>query len=113
MSTSRARDSIRVAWRCHRGGIRPGSIRDPFGIRDCPKPHRTGRVAGRSGDQTNMGFLDLFKPRWKHSDPDVRAEAVRQLDENDARILAQVARRETDVRVRRIALKKIADPALL
>ena len=60
-----------------------------------------------------MGFFDLFRPKWKHSNPDVRAEAVRQLDEGDLRVLAQVVRRDVDARVRRLALKKIADPELL
>ena len=58
-----------------------------------------------------MGIADLFRRKWKHSNPDVRAEAVRDLD--DQVVLAQVVRQDGDARVRRIALKKIADPRLL
>jgi hypothetical protein len=60
-----------------------------------------------------MGFLDLFRPKWKNSDADVRAEAVKELSAEDAALLAQVVRQDADVRVRRIALKKIDDPQLL
>jgi hypothetical protein len=61
-----------------------------------------------------MGFLDLFRPKWKHSDPAVRIEAVKEFTaEDDAGLLAQVVRQDSDARVRRTALKKIADPGLL
>lgn len=60
-----------------------------------------------------MGLLDLFRPRWKHSDPTVRMEAIRDLTPEDIVELGQVAKRDKDVRVRRLALKKINDPGLL
>lgn len=60
-----------------------------------------------------MGLLDLFRPRWKHSDPSVRAEAIKDFSPDDLPRLAQVARHDSDPRIRRIALKKIADPDLL
>src|SRR5687767_2500806 len=60
-----------------------------------------------------MGFFDLFRPRWKHSNADIRAEAVRQLTNEDLRLLTEVIKRDQDARIRRIALKKIDDPALL
>lgn len=61
-----------------------------------------------------MGFLDLFRPKWKHSDPNVRLEAIKDLSsEDDLPRLMQVARHDRDVRVRRIAVKKIDDPDLL
>src|SRR5262245_48281120 len=63
-----------------------------------------------------MGLLDLFRPRWKHSDPSVRAEAIKDLSPEapgDLSRLAQVARHDSDPRVRRIAMKKLADPELL
>jgi hypothetical protein len=60
-----------------------------------------------------MGFLDLFKPKWKHSNADVRAEAVKQMSADDLAILAQVVRQDPDARIRRIALKKIEDPGVL
>lgn len=61
-----------------------------------------------------MGFLDLFRPKWKHSDPNVRLEAIKDLSaDEDLPRLVQVARHDRDVRVRRIAIKKIDDPELL
>ncbi len=60
-----------------------------------------------------MGFLDLFRPRWKHSDPAIRIDAVKSLTPEDVVELGQVVRRDKDARVRRLALKKISDPALL
>jgi hypothetical protein len=58
-----------------------------------------------------MGLFDLFRPKWKHSDVDVRAEAVRNLDDNET--LVRVARDDADARVRRIAVKRIDDAAVL
>jgi hypothetical protein len=61
-----------------------------------------------------MGFLDLFRPKWKHSDPNVRLEAIKDLSaDDDLPRLVQVARHDRDVRVRRVAIKKIDDPDLL
>src|SRR5262249_6334309 len=60
-----------------------------------------------------MGFFDIFKPKWKHSDAEVRAEAVRELGDDQAALLAEIARTDSDARVRRIALKRISDAALL
>ena len=60
-----------------------------------------------------MGLLDKLKPqpRWKHADPTVRLEAVRELD--DASELASLAETDLDARVRRAAIARIADPELL
>ena len=58
-----------------------------------------------------MGFLDLFRPKWRHSDATVRAEAVRDLDNDDT--LKRVAMDDPDPRVRRLALKKLDDPKTL
>src|SRR5689334_8319429 len=60
-----------------------------------------------------MGLMDLFRPKWKHSDAAIRTEAVRQLADDDAAVLAEVARTDKDARVRRVALKKIVDASLL
>src|SRR4051812_40572504 len=60
-----------------------------------------------------MGFSDLFKPKWKHSNPDVRAEAVRALGDDQSDVLATVARSDADARVRRIAVKRIVDADVL
>ena len=60
-----------------------------------------------------MGFTDLFKPKWKHSNPDVRAEAVRALGDDQATLLAAIARSDADARVRRLAVKRIVDADVL
>ncbi|HEX8952858.1 MAG TPA: DUF349 domain-containing protein, partial [Polyangia bacterium] len=60
-----------------------------------------------------MGFSDLFKPKWKHSNPEVRAEAVRALGDDEAALLATIALKDADARVRRIAVKRIADADVL
>src|SRR6187399_35750 len=63
--------------------------------------------------QSSMGFLDKLKPqpRWKHADPAIRLEAVRQLD--DELDLSAVAESDPDLRVRRAAIDRVSDPELL
>src|SRR5258708_35453219 len=67
-----------------------------------------------------MSFLDRFKiqPKYKSPDPDVRLSAVRELDagplgDEDAAVLAALAREDTDARVRRAAAARIADIGVL
>ena len=60
-----------------------------------------------------MGLLDRLKPtpRWKHADPAVRLEAVRELD--DAIELAALAETDPDARVRRAAIPRTVDAEAL
>lgn len=60
-----------------------------------------------------MGFLDKLKPtpRWKHADPAVRLEAVRELE--DPAELAVLAESDPDTRVRRAAIPRTVDTAVL
>ncbi|MCG8422143.1 MAG: DUF349 domain-containing protein [Proteobacteria bacterium] len=60
-----------------------------------------------------MGFTDLFRPRHRHSNAAVRADAVRQMGSDEADLVASIARHDRDVSVRRIALDKLDDPELL
>jgi hypothetical protein len=60
-----------------------------------------------------MGFVDLFRPKWRHSDEEVRAEAVRMLGADEISILERVARQDPSPRIRKLAFKKIEDPELL
>ncbi|HEX4459212.1 MAG TPA: DUF349 domain-containing protein, partial [Polyangia bacterium] len=60
-----------------------------------------------------MGLVDLFRPKWKHSNPDVRAEAVRQLGDDQAALLATIVQHDGDAHVRRVALKRIDDADVL
>src|SRR5437773_1344750 len=50
-----------------------------------------------------MGLLDLFRPKWKHSDPDVRGLAARARI-RDPHALGEVARGAKDATIRREAL---------
>ncbi|MEO8070020.1 MAG: hypothetical protein ABI652_01350, partial [Acidobacteriota bacterium] len=61
----------------------------------------------------HMGLLDKLKPqpRWKHQDPAVRLEAVKDLD--DPGELAILAESDVDIRVRRAAIGRVPDPAVL
>jgi hypothetical protein len=60
-----------------------------------------------------MGLLDKLKPqpRWKHADPAIRLEAVRELE--DQVELGLLAEQDADVRVRRAAIARTADVATL
>jgi hypothetical protein len=64
-----------------------------------------------------MSFLDRFKiqPKYRSADPDVRVAAVHELGdgEDDAEILAAIAREDADARVRRAASSRIDDVAVL
>jgi hypothetical protein len=60
-----------------------------------------------------MSFIDLFRPKWRHSDVDVRTEAVRNLGPEQVDVLVKVAREDKDARVRRIAVKRLEDAAVL
>ena len=60
-----------------------------------------------------MGFLDIFRPKWRHSDPEVRAQAVRELGTDHYKTLVEIVRKDPEARIRRIALKHIDDASLL
>lgn len=60
-----------------------------------------------------MSLLNRLRPKWQNSDPDVRIDAVRQLDRDDVELLTAVAQQDTDARVRKLALKKLDSPRLL
>src|SRR5437667_315524 len=60
-----------------------------------------------------MDILDRLRPRWRRSDPEVRAAAVREMGFRDQARLETLARTDPDARVRRIAIKKLEDPERL
>ena len=60
-----------------------------------------------------MSLLNRLRPKWQNSDPEVRVDAVRQLDKNDIELLTAVAQQDTDARVRKVAIKKLDAPRLL
>ena len=58
-----------------------------------------------------MGFADLFRPRWQHSDPVVRRTAVSRLKKQHR--LAEIAREDSDPGVRRAAVYRLTDQEVL
>lgn len=62
-----------------------------------------------------MGILEKLRPqpRWKHADPAVRAAAVYDLGPEDTEALHALAREDGEARVRRAAVTRIDEVALL
>ncbi len=60
-----------------------------------------------------MGFLDKLKPqpRWKHADPTIRLDAVRELE--DPVELAAIAEADPDARIRRAVLARLTEPDII
>lgn len=62
-----------------------------------------------------MGILDKLRPQSKstHPDPNIRIEAIHELDPADLDSLNTFAKDDTDPRVRRVAVARIGDAAVL
>ena len=62
-----------------------------------------------------MSLLDRFKtqPRWKHADPTVRALGVQDLQDEEHDLLVSLARTDPDPRVRRAAVSRLGNVAVL
>ncbi len=62
-----------------------------------------------------MTLLDRFRaqPRQKHPDPAVRLGFVQEIPITERDLLAEIARDDTDLRVRRAAVAKLMDPSAL
>ena len=60
-----------------------------------------------------MGIADLFKPKWKHSNAQIRAAAVKDMSPEETEELMSIARDDKDPAVRRVAVKKITSPEAL
>jgi hypothetical protein len=62
-----------------------------------------------------MGILEKLRPqpRWKHADPGVRAAAVYELGPEEGEALRLLAREDTEARVRRAAVTRLSDVAVL
>lgn len=61
-------------------------------------------------------FARLFRPKWQHSNPTVRLRAIERLNPDDpegSRTLSQLAREDSDVRVRAAAIERLSDPDTL
>jgi len=62
-----------------------------------------------------MGILEKLRPqpRWKHTDPAVRAAAVYDLGPDDHEALKALAREDAEARVRRAAVTRVNEVAVL
>ena len=60
-----------------------------------------------------MDLIARLRPRWRHPDPIVRAGAVREMAGDDQDRLGAIAGTDPDPHVRRIAIKKLEDAAIL
>ena len=60
-----------------------------------------------------MGFMDFFKPQWKHSEAAMRAAAIRSLEEDQQPLLMTLALEDQDPANRLMAARKVKDPELL
>jgi hypothetical protein len=58
-----------------------------------------------------MAIFDFLKPRWKHSDPEVRRSAVKEID--DQQVLYGLSVFDPDYSVRRAAMERLSDPRRL
>jgi hypothetical protein len=66
-------------------------------------------------ETTLKTLIDKFRgrPEWQHTDPAVRAEAVLRLPASERELMLALAREDPDARVRRAAVKRIDEVALL
>jgi hypothetical protein len=62
-----------------------------------------------------MGILDKLRPQSKstHPDPNIRIEAIHELDPADLESLSSFAKDDSDARVRRVAVARIGDASVL
>src|ERR671913_828272 len=62
-----------------------------------------------------MGILDRLRPQSKstHPDPNIRIAAIHELDPADVESLSAFAKDDSDARVRRVAVARIGDAAVL
>lgn len=60
-----------------------------------------------------MSILNIIKPKWQHSDPEVRRRATLALEPSQTDILQQIVLQDTDQKVRAAALSLINDIVFL
>jgi len=60
-----------------------------------------------------MSLLNIFRPKWQHSDPAVRLQAVQSLGAENQDALVAVARADANAEVRRAALRKVSSVEVL
>src|SRR5215510_8696896 len=79
------------------------------------RTHPSVEYSRESSGGALKSLLDKFraKPEWQSPDAAVRAEAVLRLGADEHETLLALARGDEDARVRRAAVKRIQDPAVL
>lgn len=60
-----------------------------------------------------MSIADLIRPRWKHSNPEIRLQAVKKMDKTAKDRLEKIAANDPDSNVRIEAINKISDEKVL
>jgi len=60
-----------------------------------------------------MSLLDVFKPKWQHSDSVMRKQAIQSLDPNDLDALMDIAKNDGEIEMRKLAIQKISSPVYL
>ena len=58
-----------------------------------------------------MGIFDVFRPKWKHPNPNVREAGVKRLD--DKTLLAEIAKTDSSDNVRIAAVERLDDQTIL
>ncbi len=58
-----------------------------------------------------MGIGNLFRPKYKHSNPQVRARAIADLTADQSTIVVEIASTDDDTAVRKAAINHLSDPA--
>jgi len=56
-----------------------------------------------------MSIKDYIVPKWKHSNPDIRLEAVNNLDSDKIDLLKQIVEKDSNTKVKIAAVEKIMD----
>jgi hypothetical protein len=60
-----------------------------------------------------MSLLDVFKPKWQHSDSAMRKQAIQSLDSTDLDALLDIAKNDSEIEIRKLAVQKISSPVYL
>ncbi|MGE0085955.1 MAG: DUF349 domain-containing protein [Desulfococcaceae bacterium] len=60
-----------------------------------------------------MALTDFMKPRWKHSNPEIRLKSVQEMGADDRDLLQEIAITDSDPRVRIEAIGRITDENFL
>jgi len=60
-----------------------------------------------------MSFLNVFKPKWQHSDSAMRKQAIQSLDSTNLDALLDIAKNDSEIEIRKLAVQKISSHVYL